>query len=584
MISPNERSPKPARSPVLILDADQGSALCIVRALGRAGLEVHVAGSGADQLAMASRHAARRLSYPDPLVAEDAFVDWIRQQLAGGHYGMVVPVTERTIAPLLRARDSIDDSALAMAPSAALEQVLDKDRTVALARELDIPVPVSMLVTDIGQLGELPAGIDFPVVVKPARSVGSSGSRKVQLSVSYAFDRPQLEAQVREALRYGQVIVQEYFRGDGVGIELIADHGRVRHVFQHRRLHEVPLTGGGSSLRVSEAAVPVLRDASEALVGALGWHGVAMVEFKYAAETGEFRLMEINGRFWGSLPLAVAAGANFPLMLHQLMTTGAVGEHPSARPGVLCRHLARDLDWLEQVLRRNAPARLVTLPSRGQIVRDWLLMFSPRHHFDVQSWRDPRPGLLDIGRIGRAQWRRVHAVFARRRRMRRALAAARPGGEAGRRLASAKQLLFVCYGNINRSALAHAYAAQRPPNGLAYASAGFHRPEDRPADPAMVDIARTRGIDLSANRSRTLDAAMVARADLIFVMELAQLERLESEYPEARGKAFLLGALDAAGGAEIPDPYGKAPEVYSAVCSRIVTAVDRWLGLRGDST
>ena len=584
MTHSNDRKTAAAKAPALILDADQGSTLCIVRALGRAGVEVEVAGSTDDQLAMASRYAARSHRYPDPLTDEQAFVGWIRSRLAERRYAMVVPVTERTIAPLLRARASLDDGALAMAPSGALEQVLDKDRTVALARDLDIPVPASVLITTIQQLERLPDGIDFPVVVKPARSVGTSGSRNVQLSVSYAFDRRQLEAQVREALRYGQVIVQEYFRGAGVGIELIADHGRVCHAFQHRRLHEVPLTGGGSSLRVSEAVVPELRAAAEALIAALGWHGVAMVEFKYAADTGAFRLMEINGRFWGSLPLAVAAGANFPLMLHELMTIGSVTEHPPARPGVYCRHLARDLDWLEQVLRRNAPAQLVTLPAAGQILRDWMLVFSPRHHFDVQSWRDLRPGLTDIARIGRGHWARVCSMLARRRQMRRALAAARPGGEAGRRLASARELLFVCYGNINRSALAHAYAAQRPSNGLTFVSAGFHRPDGRPADPTMVEIAAGRGIDLSGNRSRALDPQMVASADLIFVMELAQIERLEAEFPAARGKTFLLGAVDAAGGAEIPDPYGKAPEVYAKVCSRIVTAVDRWLGLRGEST
>ena len=51
---------------------------------------------------------------------------------------------------------------------------------------------------------------------------------------------------------------------------------------------------------------------------ALRYTGVAMVEFKVNAKTGEFVLIEINGRFWGSLPLAVAAGANFPLWLYQM--------------------------------------------------------------------------------------------------------------------------------------------------------------------------------------------------------------------------------------------------------------------------
>ena len=47
------------------------------------------------------------------------------------------------------------------------------------------------------------------------------------------------------------------------------------------------------------------------LLSSLQWHGVAMVEFKRSAATGDFVLMEINGKFWGSLELALSAGMNF---------------------------------------------------------------------------------------------------------------------------------------------------------------------------------------------------------------------------------------------------------------------------------
>ena len=79
-------------------------------------------------------------------------------------------------------------------------------------------------------------------------------------------------------LGFGDVILQEYFTGAGVGIELIARHGEIFYAFQHRRLHEVPLSGGGSSLRKSQAVSPALLDASSKLISALQWKGVAMVE------------------------------------------------------------------------------------------------------------------------------------------------------------------------------------------------------------------------------------------------------------------------------------------------------------------
>lgn len=566
--------------PVLVLDADQASALAIVRSLGRQGVAVQVASSQAAPLAGYSRHARRRLRYPDPLLAEHAFVDWLAQHLAQSPAALVIPVTERTLGPLMRQRHRFDDRRIAMAPSDALEQVLDKERTVQLARQLGVPVPRSVTVESLDDLDAAVSAIGYPVVVKPSRSVGQNAHQRVQLSVGYAQDAAQLRALVQHALRHGGVILQEYFRGDGVGVELIADHGEVRHAFQHRRLHEVPLTGGGSSLRVSETVVPALRAASEQLMRALGWHGVAMVEFKYAAATADFRLMEINGRFWGSLPLAVAAGADFPAMLHELMTRGQVSDRPPARPGVLCRNAARDLLWLEHVLRKAAPSGLVVLPSLRQVLADSLLVFSTRHHFDVQTWRDPLPGLVDAGRIARQQWQRIGQALQQRQRLARAWRDARPAAPGPRRVSSAQHLLFLCYGNINRSALAHAYAQSRHTGHCSFQSAGFHAVDQRPADPMMVEEAASCGVDLAPWRSRTLDAQMVQRADAILVMEMAHLERLLQEHPQARGKAFLLGAATAASmhHAEVADPYGKPRAEYARVCRQVLAAVDAWLG------
>lgn len=566
---------------MLVLDGDQPAALSIVRSLGRRALRVHVAAGSLSPLAGYSRYAQASAVYPDPLRDEYAFIDWLGTELGQHDYSLAIPVTERTVVPILRHRGRLPADRVALAPAGALEQVLDKERTFALAASLGIPVPRSVTVHSVDDALRVAPSLGFPIVVKPSRSVGSVGDMRVQLTVSYAHDTDQLSRQVTHALSHGGVILQEYFRGDGIGVELIADHGLVRYKFQHRRLHEVPLTGGGSSLRISEPVTPALGRAAESLMAALGWHGVAMVEFKHVAATGEFRLMEINGRFWGSLPLAVAAGADFPAMLHSLMTTGTVGATGAARSGIVCRNLGRDLDWLEHVLRRAAPAGLVTLPSAYSVVRDTLLMLSPRHRFDVQSFTDMRPGWVDLARIGRRQWQRVTGGLVRRHRLAAQRRAARAGtGE--HRMRAAKQVLFLCYGNINRSALAQAHAEARHRGPVAFRSAGFHAAEARPADPTMVDVAARGGLDLSRWRSRTVTADLVREADLILAMELAHIDRLEAQFPEAHGKAFLLGARTAQGAAqvEIVDPYGQPPAQYQQVYGQVTAAVDAWMRAR----
>lgn len=562
-------------SAALVLDADQPSAIAIIRSLARRGLEVHVASAESNPLGAYSRHAGSRFRYPDPLTDETGFISWLEDQTRSQVYALVVPVTERSVVPLMRHRDRFDPRVLAVAPSEGLQTALDKDRTLNLAASLGLKVPRSRLVNALAELDNAVSGFEFPIVVKPASSFGSDAVRRVQRSVGYAFDTSDVARQVATELPYGPVILQEYFRGEGVGIELIAERGELRYVFQHRRLHEVPLTGGGSSLRIAESPIPVLRDAAAALMRAMSWHGVAMVEFKFRPETNDYRLMEINGRFWGSLPLAVAAGADFPAMLYELMTTGTVGQHPPARAGTVCRSLSRDVEWLEHVFRRAAPPGLVSLPSAGQVLRDTLLALSPRHHFDLQSWSDPRPGLVELQRLVLRYWHRIHSRLAHRRRLWRERRRAHRQGVA--RLAEARNVLFLCYGNINRSALAQLLAAKSQPDRYEFSSAGLHPVQGREADRTMIQVAKPLGVDLSGWRSRTVTAEMVENADLILAMECAHLEHLEHAFPGAASKAYLLGALVADSSLiEVPDPYGQTEDVYARVSRHVATALDAW--------
>ncbi|MEZ5628533.1 MAG: ATP-grasp domain-containing protein [Rhodocyclaceae bacterium] len=561
---------------ILILDADLAPALSVARSLKEIGVSVDVASSTAHPIAAYSRAVERCLTYPDPLTRQLDFIAWIRDVTEQAGYALIIPVTERTVAPLLKHRDRYDDTRVAMAPTESLRLALDKAQTVALAESVGIPVPRSVLIEDIAELDAARARFDFPIVIKPASSVGADQSKNIQLTVSYAFDDNELRALVQHALRFGHVILQEYFRGEGEGIELLADHGEVIYAFQHRRLHEVPLTGGGSSLRMSVEITPALLDASRRLMAAMKWHGVAMVEFKHDPVSGQFRLMEVNGRFWGSLPLAAAAGANFPGMLYELLVKGKVGKHPAARPGVYCRNLARDVYWHEQVLRKNAPARLVSIPGWRAVLNDALLMFSWRHAFDVQRWSDPKPGLVDVWRIVKTYQERL----ARIRADKKALAAQRKAWQKGTVrdiVRNANHIHFVCYGNINRSAVAERYARAVFARPVTISSSGFHPVERRAADPVMVDVAREAGLDMTGWASTQLTRTTVEDANVIFVMELNHFRRICQAYPDATDRTFLLAIADprAPTNLDIEDPYGKAVKTYRAVYQQIVSCIDR---------
>lgn len=563
---------------ILVLDGDMVSALTIARSLAARHYVVNTASPKAAPLVAYSNAVNANYRYPDPLVDETAFLEWLLKHLDQEKYELVIPVTERSLVPLAKHRSVFSHARMAMADDESLELVLDKAATFALAERIGVSAPQSFYISDIDELATLQPQLRFPVVVKPSHSVSAGSEGYSKRNVSYANNDHELRQQCRACLRHSSVILQSYFRGLGAGVELIAKQGEILYAFQHLRLHEVPLTGGGSSFRMSTELEPALLDAATRLIREIHWTGVAMVEFKWNPETKEYCLMEINGRFWGSLPLAVAAGADFPAMQAELSLTGKVGAYPAYRRGVYCRNLPSDVMWHEMVLRSQSD-EITQVPSFGSVLKDLSKVLSPKHHFDTQCLRDPLPGLIEINRLLANYGRRLRDTLAEnlftvsQRLLWR-------NGTVRERLRASKTILFICYGNINRSALAQSLMVARLPTtwNLDVLSAGFHVEEQRPADPRMVQVAAANGADLTQSRSRMVDKQMLTESDIIFVMEREHRNRLVALDPTVASKTFSLGACLTGlqrPHAEIADPYNKSETVYRACFDDVQRAVAR---------
>jgi len=118
-----------------------------------------------------------------------------------------------------------------------------------------------------------------------------------------------------------------------------------------------------------------------------------MVEFRQIPGAPPV-FMEVNGRFWNSLPLACYAGADFPTLLAQMAETGDVGKQSPFRTGVRSRWLLGDFRHLVEVWRgapasypRPYPARLRTLLA--------VMTPVPGTFHDNFQWNDPLPELGD---------------------------------------------------------------------------------------------------------------------------------------------------------------------------------------------
>lgn len=99
---------------------------------------------------------------------------------------------------------------------------------------------------------------------------------------------------------------------------------------------------------------------SIALLQALEWEGIAMVEYRHDPATGESALMEVNGRFWGSLPLAYHAGAEFSFLCYQLIGNNEAVANTTYRSGIRCRYMVPESRRLVRILfgQQQLPTRL----------------------------------------------------------------------------------------------------------------------------------------------------------------------------------------------------------------------------------
>jgi protein-tyrosine-phosphatase len=143
----------------------------------------------------------------------------------------------------------------------------------------------------------------------------------------------------------------------------------------------------------------------------------------------------------------------------------------------------------------------------------------------------------------------------------------------------ATNVVFVCHGNIIRSPLAAAAFAREATvrgRGVQVSSAGLSARVGEPADPRAADSAEERGLPLESHRARPLDAAQVAAADAIFIMDHLNLGRILARFPDAADRVFLLGGCQPDGRmtlVEIHDPVSGTLDDVRVAHDEVIAAV-----------
>lgn len=363
----------PLRALILTNGGARGS-LAAVRALGRAGWHVAVGTPGDPGIVAASRWCRRVHVVPPPQVNGDAFADALRSVIARGGYSVVFGGGDDWVGALAAHRDGLP-ARVAHPDAGSVSLAFDKLELGRRARRAGLSAPR----TEPSD-GPTLRSWDGAVVVKCRTHWVAGQSRRGRIDTQRFDDPSHAHELVRTMRRAGfEPVLQEVVTGRLEALSGLFDRGRLRGRVQ-QIAHGVWPVPDGVSCRAE--TVPVDEDLAErvdVLLDDIGWSGLVELQF-LRPPGGDPHLIDLNGRFYGSMPLAIAAGTNLPDAWGRLTLGLPVPGLPDARPGV--RYV-----WLGGDLRRAWAER------RGGLVADVsaTIAWSLTGTTSVVDLRDPRP-------------------------------------------------------------------------------------------------------------------------------------------------------------------------------------------------
>ncbi len=274
---------------------------------------------------------------------------------------------------------------LGLAAHERVRRSLDKaDLVVTAARHgLDPPLTIGGAGFDDGLAAAREIG--FPVLVKPLTTINDDVTPSLRLSSVWVEDACELQ---RAMTRFGGGgLIQRRVPGSVVSFAGVFAGGRLLAEAFSRYAHTWPPNAGNACYSQTLEAPAGLRRQVVAVLEDLTWEGIFELELMETAGSA-WHAIDMNPRPYGSMAVAIAAGANLPLLWCRHLL-GDTPDPVKAAPGVFYRWTDADIGHGLWQLRSGSPAAAgrVLRPRRGVV-----------HPYGQRS--DPGPGAARLVELG----------------------------------------------------------------------------------------------------------------------------------------------------------------------------------------
>ena len=556
---------------VLVLGNDMRAFLTVIRSLGRGGHAVHVAWCPKDAPALNSKYIKKVHQLAPYSNSDDSWMFQMIKLFQNEKFDLVIPCRDDSILPMQKHRNELErHTRVYLLNERSFEYGFDKQRMDELACSLGINLPKERIVHNLSEAYRSFNEFGSPLVVKPFSSFTLDDLNNKQF-VLKIYHKEKIQTCIPAMLQKGRLLVQENFIGIGMGVSVLALRGEILAVFQHERVHE-PLFGGGSSYRKSVSLNTELFKATSILISKLNYTGVAMMEFKQNPKNGSWVFIEINPRFWGSLPLAVASGVDFPLYLYQMLVEGKRMFPERYRRGIYCRNLINDIRWNWENFKANRSDPTLMTKPLPLVAGEVFNILTGRERIDSFTFDDIIPGFAEFAEF--APMIRVLRAKLDTKILENRLSMGLHAAHAKHRFKKAKCILLISKANVCRSPFAYYYLANKCDKNKSFSSAGYCQKADRSYSRLTREVAEEFGINMHRHRYQIVARDMVKCADIIFVFDGEDYITMMERFSGIRNKLFLLGSLEGSSPPVIQNAAGLNVEAIRVIYKRITRLID----------
>ena len=357
---------------VLVLDGAGKQTHAMIRGLKDIGCHVTVLCSSKNNTCYVSNLPDEKILENNLSTQNENYIPYLLQLVKSGKYDVVMPIGEMSTNVVTQHEDEISKYVkLACAPRDTYIKAFNKQITFDTAMEVGVPCPYTRFSKQ--SIEDFLNHAKFPLIIKPRQGLGSIGFHKFETKEEFCgyLNDPSFDVD--------QYVVQEFVNFDNrISTNMFVDpKGNICSAYAVDVLRWFPIDAG-SAVLIQTIEMNSVLEKGKQLLRALHWKGFANVSFMIDKNTGEPRLLEINGRIPASVKLAYMCGFNISKQMMEMAYDQDVTQYgDNEKYGMSLRHFDTDIAWF-----MKSPNRFRSKPS-------W---FSWKNTAEVlYDKHDPRP-------------------------------------------------------------------------------------------------------------------------------------------------------------------------------------------------